>query len=96
MSKIKISFVVFSIIVISSFFSCATNSGLTKKKAPEWVSKNEHEYSKDNLCAVGIARSLEKANQVAISNIGKIINQKIEYRFNRKGSRCYGRRRGTL
>ena len=78
MSKIKISFVVFSLVIISSLFSCATNSGLTKKKAPEWVSKNEHEYSKDNLCAVGIARSLDEANSVAISNIGKIINQKIE------------------
>ena len=78
MSKIKFSFVVISIIVITSFFSCATNSTLTKKKAPDWVSKNEHEYSKNNLCAVGIARSLDEANSVAISNIGKIINQKIE------------------
>ena len=78
MSKIKFSFVIISIIVITSFFSCATNSTLTKKKAPDWVSKNEHEYSKNNLCAVGIARSLDEANSVAISNIGKIINQKIE------------------
>lgn len=78
MSKIKIVFVVISLIVISLFFSCVSNSNLTKKKAPEWVSKNEHEYSKNNLCAVGIARSLDEANSVAISNIGKIINQKIE------------------
>lgn len=78
MSKIKFFLVVISLIVISSFFSCATNSGFSKKKAPEWVSKNEHQYSKNNLCAVGIARSLDEANSVAISNIGKIINQKIE------------------
>ena len=78
MSKIKFFLVVISLIVISSFFSCATNSGFSKKKAPEWVLKNEHEYSKNNLCAVGIARSLDEANSVAISNIGKIINQKIE------------------
>ena len=78
MSKIKISLLVISLIVISSFFSCATNSGFAKKKVPEWVLKNEHEYSKNNLCAVGIARTLDEANSVAISNIGKIINQKIE------------------
>ena len=78
MSKIKISLLVISLIVISSFFSCETNSGFAKKKVPEWVLKNEHEYSKNNLCAVGIARTLDEANSVAISNIGKIINQKIE------------------
>ena len=78
MSKIKISLVAISFVVISTFFSCATNSVFTKNKTPDWVSKNEHEYSKNNLCAVGIARSLDEANSVAISNIGKIINQKIE------------------
>ncbi len=78
MSKIKFSFLIFSLITIFLFSSCATNSNLSKKKMPVWVSDTEHEYTKNNLCAVGISSSLEEANSIAISNIGKIIKQKIQ------------------
>lgn len=78
MFKIKFSKMICVVCVLFLFSSCVTNSNLTKRKAPTWVTDTEHEYTKNNLCALGIAKSLEEANSIAISNIGKIIKQKIE------------------
>lgn len=76
MFKIKIQSVF--VIALLCFTSCVSTNISSKGKTPSWVTETEHEYTKNNLCAVGIATTLDQANSIAISNIGKIIKQKIE------------------
>ena len=73
MFKIKIQSVF--VIALLCFTSCVSTNISSKGKTPNWVTETEHEYTKNNLCAVGIASSQDQANSIAISNIGKIINQ---------------------
>lgn len=78
MFKIKFSKMICVVCVLFLFSSCVSNNFAVRGKSPSWITDTEHEYSKNNLCAVGIASSQEEANSMAISNIGKIIKQKIE------------------
>ena len=78
MFKIKFTKSICILSVLFLFSSCVSNNFAVRGKSPSWVTDTEHEYSKNNLCAVGIASSQEEANSMAISNIGKIIKQKIE------------------
>ncbi len=78
MFKIKFSKAICILSALFLFSSCVSNKVVSKGKAPSWITATEHEYTKNNLCAVGIATSQEQANSIAISNIGKIIKQKIE------------------
>lgn len=76
MSKVK--FVKFFCVLLLVVFVTSCSSLKGSYKTPSWVTETEHEYTKNNLCAVGIASSQDQANSIAISNIGKIIKQKIE------------------
>ena len=78
MFKIKFTKSICILSVLFLFSSCVSNNFAVRGKSPSWVTDTEYEYSKNNLCAVGIASSQEEANSMAISNIGKIIKQKIE------------------
>ena len=78
MFKIKFSKAICVLSVLFLFSSCVSNKIVSKGKTPSWVTSTEHEYTKNNLCAVGIAKSQDEASLIAISNIGKIIKQKIE------------------
>ena len=78
MFKIKFTKSICILSVLFLFSSCVSNNFAVRGKSPSWITDTEHEYSKNNLCAVGIASSQEEANSMAISNIGKIIKQKIE------------------
>mgnify|MGYP006335316157 CR=1 FL=1 len=69
MFKIKIQSVF--VIALLFFTSCVSTNISSKGKTPSWVTETEHEYTKNNLCAVGIASSQDQANSIAISNIGK-------------------------
>ncbi len=74
MSKVKFVKIFCVLLLVVFVTSCSSLKG----KTPNWVTETEHEYTKNNLCAVGIASSQDQANSIAISNIGKIIKQKIE------------------
>lgn len=76
MSKVK--FVKNFCVLLLVVFVTSCSSLKVNYKTPNWVTETEHEYTKNNLCAVGIATSQDQANSIAISNIGKIIKQKIE------------------
>lgn len=76
MSKVKFVKIFCVLLLVVFVTSCSSLKG--SYKTPNWVTETEHEYTKNNLCAVGIASSQDQANSIAISNIGKIIKQKIE------------------
>lgn len=76
MSKVKFVKIFCVLLFVVFVTSCSSLKG--SYKTPNWVTETEHEYTKNNLCAVGIASSQDQANSIAISNIGKIIKQKIE------------------
>lgn len=76
MSKVKFVKIFCVLLLVVFVTSCSSLKG--SYKTPNWVTETEHEYTKNNLCAVGIANSQDQANSIAISNIGKIIKQKIE------------------
>lgn len=76
MSKVKFVKIFCVLLLVVFVTSCSSLKG--SYKTPNWVTETEHEYTKNNLCAVGIATSQDQANSIAISNIGKIIKQKIE------------------
>lgn len=76
MSKVKFVKIFCVLLLVVFVTSCSSLKG--SYKTPSWVTETEHEYTKNNLCAVGIASSQDQANSIAISNIGKIIKQKIE------------------
>ena len=76
MSKVKFVKIFCVLLLVVFVTSCSSLKG--SYKTPNWVTETEHEYTKSNLCAVGIASSQDQANSIAISNIGKIIKQKIE------------------